>query len=237
MKAYPLESIKKLKRFYIYKQTTTNEMITDFTTEQLIAELKKRGCVKFELKKRGCVIEITKPKTYELQADCWTIVKEYAGIYDWTTQWFKMDKIGIDRLHTYYRTSFHLRFTNIHCNIPKLRQRILKNIIQRFKTKEVMMDLRLMIEPPIKIKKKDMSWLKEYQVGDEVFAKVSKMTGEWLGVITKINKSSASFRWYATNRHEMVEGQRRHYYAKEHITKSELIYKCRKPRNEPLDYC
>jgi len=52
-----------------------------------------------------------------------------------------------------------------------------------------------------------MSWLKEHQVGDEVFAKVSKMTGEWLGVITKINKSSASFRWYATNRHEMVDGK------------------------------
>ncbi len=57
-------------------------MITDFTTEQLIAELKKRGCV----------LQVIKPKTYELQDDCWTIVKEYAGIYDWTTQWFKMDK-------------------------------------------------------------------------------------------------------------------------------------------------
>jgi len=124
VKAYPLESIKKIETFFtIYKQTTTNEMITDFTTEQLIAELKKRGCV----------LQVIKPKTYELQDDCWTIVKEYAGIYDWTTQWFKMDKIGIDRLHTYYRTSFHLRFTNIHCNIPKLRQRILKNILQRFK--------------------------------------------------------------------------------------------------------
>ncbi len=136
MKTNVAESIKKLKRFYIYKQTTTNEMITDFTTEQLIAELKKRGCVKFELKKRGCVIEITKPKTYELQADCWTIVKEYAGIYDWTTQWFKMDKIGIDRLHTYYRTSFHLRFTNIHCNIPKSRRRILKTLSNALKPKK-----------------------------------------------------------------------------------------------------
>ena len=82
-----------------------------------------------------------------------------------------------------------------------------------------------------------MSWLNDVKVGDEVFAKVSKMQGEWLGVITKINKSSASFRWYPTNRHEMVDGIKRHYYAKEHITKSELIYKCRKPRNEPLDYC
>ena len=211
-------------------------MITSFTTEQLIAELKKRGCVKFELKKRGCVIEITKPKQYELQEDCWSIVKEYAGIYNLTTQWCKMDKIGIDRLHTYYRTSFHRRFTNIHYDIPKSRQRILKNILQRFKTKEVMQDLRDMVEPPIKIKKKDMSWLREVNVGDEVFAKVSKIEGELLGVITKKNKSSASFRWYPTRRHEIVDGQRRHYYTKDYITKSELIYKCRKPTNEPLDY-
>jgi len=219
--------IKKLKRFYIYKQTK-NKMITNFTTDELIAELKKRGCV----------IQVIKPKTYELQDDCWSIVKEYAGIYNWTTQWFKMDKIGIDRLHTYYRTSFHRRFTNIHCNIPKSRQRILKNIVQRFKTKEVMQDLRDMVEPKkIEPKKKDMSWLREVKVGDEVYAKVSRMEGELLGVITKINKSSASFRWYPTRRHEVVDGIRRHYYTKEYITKSELIYKCRKPTNEPLDYC
>jgi hypothetical protein len=201
-------------------------MITDFTTEQLINELKKRGCV----------IQVIKPKTYELQQDCWNIVKEYAGIYDWTTKWCMMDKIGIDRLHTYYRTSFHFRFTNIHSNIPKLRRRILKNIVQRFKTKEVMNDLRLMIEPPIKTKKKDMSWLNDVKVGDEVFAKVPKIPGEWLGVITKINKSSASFRWYRFNRHVMVDGMKRNYYVKEYITKSELIYKCRKPINESLDY-
>jgi len=204
-------------------------MITDFTTEELINELKKRGCV----------LQVIKPKTYELQQDCWNIVKEYAGIYDWTTEWHKMDKIGIDRLHTYYKTSFRRRFTNIHSNIPKLRRRILKNIVQRFKTKQVMHELRQMIEPPIKSKKiKDMSWLNDVKVGDEVFAKVSKMPGEWLGVITKINKCSATFRWYRFNRHHvMVDGVKRHYYAKESISKSELIYKCRKPINEPLDYC
>ena len=202
-------------------------MITDFTTEELINELKKRGCV----------LQVIKPKTYELQQDCWNIVKEYAGIYDWTTEWHKMDKIGIDRLHTYYKTSFRRRFTNIHSNIPKLRRRILKNIVQRFKTKEVMNDLRLMVEPPIKSKKKDMSWLNDVKVGDEVFAKVSKLPWEMLGVITKINKCSASFRRYPINRHVMVDGMKRNYYAKEYVIKSELIYKCRKPINEPLDYC
>ena len=201
-------------------------MITDFTTEELINELKKRGCV----------LQVIKPKTYELQQDCWNIVKEYAGIYDWTTKWCMMDKIGIDRLHTYYRTSFHFRFTNIHSNIPRLRKRILKNIVQRFKTKQVMHELRQMIEPPIKSKKKDMSWLNDVKVGDEVFAQVSKMPGEWLGVITKINKCSATFRWYPIDRHVMADGMKRNYYVKEHITNSELIYKCRKPINEPLDY-
>jgi hypothetical protein len=213
---------KKLKRFYIYKQTATNEMITDFTTEQLINELKKRGCVKFELKQRGCVIEITKPKQYELQADCWAIVKEYAGIYDWTTQWLKLDTIGIDRLHAYYRTSFRRGIRNFHNDIPKARRLILKNIIQRFKTKEVMQDLRLMIEPPLKIKKKkDMSWLNDVKVGQEVYAKVSKMQGEMLGVITKINKYSASFGWYG-----ILRDMR---YDKVYHTTPHCIYKCRIP--------
>ena len=202
-------------------------MITDFTTEELINELKKRGCV----------LQVIKPKTYELQEDCWNIVKEYAGIYDWTTKWCNMDKIGIDRLHTYYRNSFHFRFTNIHSNIPRLRKRILKNIVQRFKTKQVMHELWQMIEPPIKSKKiKDMSWLNDVKVGDEVFAKVSKMPGEWLGVITKINKNSATFRWYPLDQQVMIDGIKRHYYVKEHISNSQLIYKCRKPINESLDY-
>jgi hypothetical protein len=202
-------------------------MITDFTTDELINELKKRGCL----------IQVIKPKTYELQEDCWTIVKEFAGIYDWTTKWHKMDKIGIDRLHTYYKTTFQFRFTNIHSNIPRLRKRILKNIVQRYKTKEVMHELRLMIDPPIKSKKKDMSWLNDVKVGDEVFAKVSKMPREMLGVITKINKSSATFRWYVSDSHVIVDGTKRCYYLKQYTTKSELIYKCRKPINEPLDYC
>ena len=81
-----------------------------------------------------------------------------------------------------------------------------------------------------------MSWLNDVKVGDEVFAKVSRMSGEWLGVITKINKSSATFRWYPIDVRVIVDGMRRNYYKKEHITNSQLIYKCRKPINEPLDY-
>jgi hypothetical protein len=162
-------------------------MITNFTTDELIAELKKRGCK----------MTVVKPKTYELQDDCWDIVKEYAGIYNWTTKWNKLHTISVGRLHSLYKTSLNRRFTNIHCY--DTRTRILKNIFQKYKSREIMLELREMIDPPIKIKKKkDMSWLNECKVGDEVYAKISKMNGEMLGVITKINKSSASFRWYAT---------------------------------------
>ena len=163
---------------YIQRQRNEMKMITDFTMDELLAELKKRGCK----------ITVEKPKKYELQTDCWSIVKEFAGIYNHGTQWNKLEKIALPKIaEVFYETTrCRLIFSKSYTTAMR-KQRTLKRLLTEFRTKRVLDSLYALVKTP------DEKWLEARYIGEEVMVK------NCLGVIRKINKKTVGVSIYKLN--------------------------------------
>jgi len=148
--------------------------LNEFTDEELIAELNKR----FEK------VVITKKKSFYIQEDCWNIVKEYAGIYNITTKWNKLEKLGVDKVHDIFKIYAKGRLTNYKKNPYEAKKIIFKHLFSTRKSFKLMTDLNDLINP----KKEDKVF--DYNVGDEVM--YYSGSGR-LGKIIKINKSSITW--------------------------------------------
>jgi hypothetical protein len=161
-------------------------------------------------------------KQFELLDDCWTIVKEFAGIYNLTTKWSKLEKIGVEKVHDLFKKHAKRRLTNYKKDFRNAKIIIYKNLFTKYKSFELMNELKEMIDPP---KKKI-----EAKVGDEVLYKTMRYTYT-LGKIVKINKGSVSWAEYGISHsvsdnpafHRQMFECKKHYYDKSNLTKPKAI--------------
>tara|TARA_R110000803_G_scaffold144536_1_gene210371 strand:+ start:39 stop:713 length:675 start_codon:yes stop_codon:yes gene_type:complete len=213
-------------------------MANSMTTDQLIAELKKRGCT----------VDVIKPKPFELLDDCWNIVKEFAGIYNLTTKWDKLEKLGVEKVHDVLKKYSRRRLTNYKKNPLNAKQIIYKILFTKNKSLELMTELKEMIDPKKEKKDTDTSFLDGFKVGDEVEYIPNGGMG-WgvysrLGKIVKINKSSVSWAEYEVSHsesdnpsacYEQTFENKKHYYDKSNLMKSKSIKNFSVPTN-PDDF-
>jgi|TARA_R110000824_G_scaffold249797_1_gene438671 preprotein translocase subunit YajC len=159
--------------------------IYNFTDEQLINEMKNR----FEFN-----IIAKKNKKYDFCDDVWNEIKEYAGIYHISINW-NVDKISIKHIHQMFRGQTNTYFKK-YTKVSK--GHMLKRLLQIKKSKELMIELNVFINPvkPKKEPKEQNPLLDTVSVGDEVIYE------GFLGLVAKINKTSITFKKY-----KMEEGQ------------------------------
>ena len=199
------------------------------TTDQLIAELKKRGCI----------VDVIKPKKFELLDDCWNIVKEFAGIYNLTTKWYKLEKLGVDKAHNIFKIYSNGRLSNYKHNPLDTKQVIYKYLFRTRKSLKLMTELKEMVDP--KKKEADTSSLDGVKVGDEVeyTRGTSWCAYSRLGKIIKINKLSVTWAEYEvshTSDEDLIAFQReleekKHYYDKSKLMKPKAIKNFNVPTN------
>tara|TARA_R110000764_G_scaffold215493_1_gene302189 strand:+ start:112 stop:768 length:657 start_codon:yes stop_codon:yes gene_type:complete len=204
-------------------------MSNKMTTDQLIAELKKRGCI----------VDVIKPKKFELLDDCWNIVKEFAGIYNLTTKWYKLEKLGVDKAHNIFKIYSNGRLSNYKHNPLNTKQAIYKYLFRTRKSLKLMTELKEMVDP--KKKEADTSSLDGVKVGDEVeyTRGTSWCAYSRLGKIIKINKLSVTWAEYEvshTSDEDLIAFQReleekKHYYDKSKLMKPKAIKNFNVPTN------
>tara|TARA_R110000803_G_scaffold165029_1_gene228648 strand:- start:304 stop:633 length:330 start_codon:yes stop_codon:yes gene_type:complete len=65
-----------------------------------------------------------------LKADCFNLIKEYAGIYSISTNWKYMNKISQVKLYEFYKSTFNCPITNVFKTAPNNKHYILKCAIK-----------------------------------------------------------------------------------------------------------
>jgi len=203
-----------------------------FTDEQLIAEMNKR----FEK------VVITKKRTFYIQDDCWNIVKEFAGIYNITTKWNKLEKLGVDKVHDIFKIYAKGRLSNYKKNPYEAKKIIFKHLFTTRKSFKLMTDLNDLLNP----KKEDKVF--DYNVGDEVMYSTGNTWGSCtrLGKVIKINKSSITWAEFEVS-HKVSDNPNgcqfqqfeevKHYYDKTKTMKPKCIRSnIYKPESYQVDY-
>ena len=192
--------------------------INEFTDEEIIAEMNKR----FEK------VVITKKQSFYIQDDCWNIVKEFAGIYNITNNWYKLEKLGVDKVHDIYKQYAKRRIVNYKKFPAKVKELVYKKLFTQYKSFKLMTDLNDLINP----KKEDKSF--DFNVGDEVmYYNGAGWNGcSRLGRVIKINKSSITWAEFEVS-HSVSDNpdgfrfqsfeKKKHYYDKTKTMKPKCI--------------
>ena len=140
-------------------------------------------------KKKRVKVRLNKKKEYWLPEELFSIVKEYAGVYNITTKWNKLMNVGVVKIHNFYRKNFGYRITNATRNSKNAKRMILKSIIERGMNEEKYKLLAKLV-----VSEYDFS---KYKVGEEV-KHYSNDLVNYAGIITKVNKASITFKPYKT---------------------------------------
>ena len=145
----------------------------------------------------------------------------------------KFNKLGIKKLHDWFKENFQRRISNFIKNPSGTREMIINYIIVK-KEEAKLGSLTELMNEKRKVKKNDKDFTK-YKVGDEV--KYTHCYGascynHYCGIITKVNKASIRFKPYKigrkesdnpnacnTQRHETIK----HYYDKENFEEGKTI--------------
>jgi hypothetical protein len=183
-----------------------------------------------EMTKRFDFMVLKKKKTYNFCDDIWGVIKEFAGIYNITTEWYKLEKVSVDKIHDFYRTYYRRRIINYKSNVTETKRMIFKGIWKRPKNLLELSKLFVKDNPTINVK-----------VGDEV------IYDGWLGVVSKINKASISWQRYTIYKvvSEVLDDgfrlhmfvTKRHYYSKVNPEKAICIKNFRFPGKwDSLEY-
>jgi len=196
------------------------------TTDELLNELKNRGEVSFTPKK----------KEFYIVDDCWTMIKEFAGIWDYGIDWSKLERLGVDKVHDLFKNNCNKRLTNFKKNPAEAKRMIYKQLFTNYKTLENMKALALLTNPP-----KIIDELPDVSVGDEV---MYWKNGNRLGVVVKINKTSISWKEYEDSGRTTSDNPdafklqtfetKTHYYDKTKFKKAKAIKHYRKPYEDEL---
>jgi hypothetical protein len=163
---------------------------------KLVKLKKKKSALKLKLKEEKKALELKASKNikFQLPSELWSIVKEYAGVYHITTKWNKISSIEVHTLHHFYLEEFHRQVKGYTLKKAKeLKQIIFKKI---FKIGRMNKDKYEKLAYILKEKVRDFS---KYKVGQEVRHTHFTSTycfDENCGIITKVNKSSITYKPY-----------------------------------------
>ena len=86
--------------------------------------------------------------------DIWNVIKEFAGIYN-LSGWNKIEKIGVGKLHDYYKEYYHMRITNYLKNAKSTKKFIFNKILPSITLKNA----TLLLELTSKKEKKEINTL------------------------------------------------------------------------------
>jgi len=204
------------------------------TTDELLNELKKRGDVSFTPKKN---------KEFYIVDDCWNLIKEFAGMCDYGINWKKLEKVGVDKAHDFYRKNCKRRISNYKINPKETKQMIYKSIFTNYRTQNIMKALAV-LSNPVKVSPQ----ITGVNVGDEVIYDDNNH-GAWcsqsrLGVVTKVNKTCISWKEYELSGETLSDNTSGfhsqsfetviHYYDKTQFKKVKAIKSFSKPRDNQL---
>lgn len=191
------------------------------TDEQLIKEFTRR----FEY-----TMISKKNIKYEVPAELWEIIKEYAGIYHIGTDWFKLEKIGIITIHDHFKNEYRRRISNVNKDVLDSKRIIFKSIFKKYKTKDNLIKLYKLITD-----KYPMNQVSNFacKVGDQIrYIANDYKSSTFVGVVTKINKSSVSFKPYKIDRvvsedpdarMNQTYERKRHYFNKKEFEKVKSV--------------
>lgn len=137
-----------------------------------------------------------KQKMYEFPQELWGIIKDFAGVYHIGIDWFKLEKIGVDTIYFHYTEKYNAVIGNYKINVKETKKMIFNDIFKKFKTKDNLIKLyKLITDKYPKNKVLDI----KCKVGDQICYvpnNGSYMCNEIIGVVTKINKATISFKPY-----------------------------------------
>ena len=182
--------------------------------------------------------QLTNNMTYEFLEEIWGIIKEYAGVYHIGTKWNKLEKIGVETIHNHYKDEYRYRINNYKTYALGTKRIIFKDIFQNYKTKENMMKLYKLITNKYPNNNDKVSKF-DCKVGDQI-CYISSGWGyrynDLVGVVTKINKTTVSFKPYKIDRkvsknpdarREQTFETIRYYFDKKNFEKVQAIKKFR----------
>jgi len=144
--------------------------------------------------------------------DIWGLIKEFAGIYN-LKGWDKIGKLGIDKIHNFYRQNYRRRLTNYKKNAYTSKVMIFKKILPSITYERSVKLLDLLPKP-----KEDMTIKNQsiFKVGDEV------ATYDFCGIIKKIGKK------ISIKKYTEEKGYDKDHMAIRNQTYTEIIYKYNK---------
>jgi hypothetical protein len=202
-------SIKIKKKLILIWTNNSNSINT--TRTAIMTTISKKECEKMwgnltDFQKKELMVlfaeQQEKKQKYELCDDVWRLIKEYAGIYNITTEWDKVNKVSSAKLYEWYRTNTKYRISHLSKSNAKEQKRIiLKFFYKKQRSEKMMRNLYYLITPhlecdeittkPIK-EKKDFT---NYRVGQEIIYQIPFCNYK-CGVIRKINKASINVDFY-----------------------------------------
>jgi len=146
--------------------------------------------------------QLTNNMTYEFPDELWGVIKDFAGVYHIGIKWDKLEKIGVETIHNHYKDEYRYRIKNYKTDALGTKRIIFKDIFQKYKTKENMIKLYKLITDKYPNKNDKVSNF-DCKVGDQI-CYVSSGWGygynDLVGVVTKINKTTVSFKPYKIDR-------------------------------------
>lgn len=143
--------------------------------------------------------QLTNNMKYEFPDELWGVIKEYAGVYHIGTDWKKLEKIGVVTIHNHYRDEYNIYITHYKTEPKETKKMIFKNIFEEYKNKENMTKLYKLITD--KYPKNKVSTNFNCKVGDQIrYISNDYKQSTFVGVVTKINKFTISFKPYKIDR-------------------------------------
>jgi hypothetical protein len=222
---------KKIKRSGNWKQTKTGWIIEKKKTKA--KEEKKLKVENFKITPSilppEAVEGIAAPVILKFHEDMEVIFEEIDED--------KFNKVGIKRLHNWYKAQYGRRITNASKNIFQARKLIIKRIMsdeERCKRKDKLISLNELINEKRKVKKNNKDFTK-YKVGDEVIHTFPKK--HTAGIITKVNKASIRFKPYKFGLKTYPQGAVNHYYDKDNFEKEKTVRANFYTIDEVEDWC
>lgn len=112
----------------------------------------------------------------------------------------KIMKLGIDKLHNYYKENFNRKIINAKKN-PNLAKKMILDTISKIMTEDKYKKLTDLVEVK-KVKKVIEEDSSKYKVGDEVIYGSSNFIA---GIITKVTKATIAFKPYEISHSETLK--------------------------------
>ena len=173
--------------------------------------------------------------------DVWNEIKEFMGIYNITTEWYKLEKVGAIRLNEFFKDNYSRRITNASYSPDTTRKMIYKRIFKRMTLNEAN-NLYKLIAPKIYD-------TKNVKVGDEITYEnyENYRYNYFSGIVVKINKCSIRFKPYrilkkVSNNPNAIRDQTHEnitvYWDKNNFDKCKTIkkFKCKDDENFNPDF-